>query len=262
MSEHLEEALPKKMLETVQLCKQYRDGPLALDRLDLSVRKGEIYCLLGPNGAGKTTLINLFLGFLTPTSGSCFVNGVNVQENPLDAKRDLAYIPENVALYPNLTALQNLRYFARLGRDGSVNREECEAALFQMGLQPDAFHRNAGKLSKGMRQKLGLAVAVIRDAGVILLDEPTSGLAPEAASELLSGLVDLKKRGKTVFMSTHDIFRIREVASRVGILKKGRLVAELEREDLLSRNLLEIYMGLMPAAGESPADEDQPVELK
>jgi len=232
------------LLEARWLTRRY-GSHLALDSLDLRVERGEIYCLLGPNGAGKTTTINLFLGFLEPTSGNAFVAGLNVAHHPLETKHHLAYIPEQVMLYGNLTGLENLEYFASLAGKGSVDRERLRQILVESGLQTDAVDRRVSGYSKGMRQKVGIAIAVAKEADALLLDEPTSGLDPKASSEFSGLLERLRSRGVAVLMATHDLFRAKETGTRVGIMRQGRLVAERETAELDHAELERIYLDHM-----------------
>lgn len=233
------------MLEAINLSKRYEDGNLALDSLNLKVDKGEIFCLLGANGAGKTTTINLFLNFIEPTSGKVLINNTDVTTEPLETKKYVAYVSENVMLYGNFTARQNLDFFAKLGGKQKVTREELYHNLRRVGLQEDAFERKLKKFSKGMRQKVGLAIAIIKDADNILLDEPTSGLDPKAAAELTNILVELRNEGKSIIMCTHDIFRAKELADKVGIMKEGRLVMMRTNKELMEDNLEKIYLDYM-----------------
>jgi len=230
------------MLQAIDLTKRYApDAPAALDHLNLKVEPGEIFCLLGQNGAGKTTTINLFLGFLSPTSGQAIINGLNVTENPLATKQFLAYLPETVMLYPNLTGLENLRFFSSLAgfRFGD---QELEQYLLQAGLQADAHRRRLGAYSKGMRQKVGIAIALAKRAKVLLLDEPTSGLDPKAANEFSDLLRTLSANGAAILMATHDIFRAKEVGTHIGIMRQGQLVETMPTSELTANELEAIYL--------------------
>ncbi|HEX2188885.1 MAG TPA: ABC transporter ATP-binding protein [Longimicrobiaceae bacterium] len=240
------------MLQAVDLTKRYEDGHLALDHLNLTVAGGEIFFLLGANGAGKSTAINLFLDFIRPSAGAARVDGIEVARDPLGAKRRIAYVSENVMLYGSFTARQNLEFFARLAGRTGLTREECYMALRRVGLQEKAFEQRVKRFSKGMRQKVGIAVAIVKDAANVLLDEPTSGLDPKSAAEFMALLDELRGEGRTILMSTHDIFRARVHADRVGIMKEGRLVmvrtrAELEGEDLESLYLDYMQVGASEA---------------
>ncbi len=233
------------MIEAKNLSKRYEDGVLALDALNLKVQPGEIYCLLGANGAGKTTTINLFLNFIEPTSGEALLNDIDVERDPLQAKKYVAYVSENVMLYGNFTARQNLDFFAKLGGKRGLKKDDYYCVMREVGLPERAFEQRLKEFSKGMRQKLGIAIAMIKDAPALLLDEPTSGLDPKAGAEFLETLLDLKRQGKAILMSTHDIFRAKDVADRVGIMKEGRKVMERTREELEFENLEHLYLDYM-----------------
>jgi ABC-2 type transport system ATP-binding protein len=233
------------MIEAKSLSMRYEDNVLALDALNLQVNPGEIYCLLGANGAGKTTAINLFLDFIQPTDGQALLNKIDVTEMPLEAKKHVAYVSENVMLYANFTARQNLDYFAKLGGRRNLKKDDYYRAMKEVGLQEKAFEQRVKEFSKGMRQKLGIAIAMVKDAPALLLDEPTAGLDPKAGAEFLKTLIDLRAKGKAILMSTHDIFRSKDVADRVGIMKEGRKVMERTREELTHENLEHLYLDYM-----------------
>jgi ABC-2 type transport system ATP-binding protein len=236
------------MLQAVGLTKRYEDGLLALDHLDLTVPAGELFCLLGANGAGKTTTINLFLNFIEPSEGQALVDGIDVARDPLQAKKHIAYVSENVMLYENFTARQNLEFFARLGGRAGLSKEECYTALQRVGLQDKAWEQKLGLFSKGMRQKTGIAIAILKGASNIILDEPTSGLDPKAGAEFMALLADLRAEGKAILMSTHDIFRAKEAADRVGIMREGRILAIRSRAELKTDNLEQLYLEFMEGA--------------
>jgi ABC-2 type transport system ATP-binding protein len=229
------------LLEAQGLTKKY-DDVTALEGLTLKVDRGEVYCLLGANGAGKTTTINLFLNFVQPTAGIASVKGLDVTKAPLETKKYLAYIPEQVMLYRNLSGLENLEYFSALAGHGRYTREDLLALLSEAGLSADASDRRVGKYSKGMRQKVGIAIALAKKAEALLLDEPTAGLDPKASNEFSGLLKKLSDRGVAVLMATHDLFRAKESGTRVGIMKHGRLVATLETSDIGHADLERIYL--------------------
>jgi len=241
------------MLQAIELTKRYEDGLLALDRLNLEIRPGELFCLLGANGAGKTTTINLFLNFIEPTAGQAVVDGIDVASRPLDAKKHIAYVSENVMLYENFSARQNLEFFARLGGRDAIGREECYEALRRVGLQEKAWEQRLKLFSKGMRQKTGIAIAILKGAANIILDEPTSGLDPKAGAEFMRLLADLRAEGKTILMSTHDIFRAKDAADRVGIMRGGRVLAIRTREQLAADNREALYIRYMDASADEAA---------
>ncbi len=229
------------MLEAVNLTKRY-DQAVALEALNLTVRPGEIVCLLGANGAGKTTTINLFLNFVQPSDGAARINGLDVVQQPLETKKHLAYIPETVMLYKNLTGLENLEYFSALAGRPDYTRAQLLDFLTQVGLQSDAADKRVGIYSKGMRQKVGIAIALAKHAKALLLDEPTSGLDPKAANEFSALLTRLSRDGVAVLMATHDLFRAKESGTRVGIMRQGRLVRTLETTEVGHADLERIYL--------------------
>ncbi len=236
------------MLQAIDLTKRYEDDLLALDNLNLEIKEGEIFCLLGANGAGKTTAINLFLNFIEPTSGTALINDIDVNKDPLEAKEYVSYVSENVMLYGNFTARQNLDYFAKLGGKKDLTKEDYHKHMSKVGLQEEAFEMRVKNYSKGMRQKLGITIAIIKDAPNILLDEPTAGLDPTAAADFIKILKGLRDDGKSILMCTHDIFRTKTVADRVGIMKEGRLVMLRTREEFLEEDLEKIYLEYMQEA--------------
>ncbi len=229
------------VLEAEKLVKHYGEH-VALKGLDLKVDSGEVFCLLGANGAGKTTTIQLFLGFIEPTSGSARIKGMEVVDHPLETKRHLAYIPENVMLYPNLSGLENLEYFATLASCSDTSPQTLRKTLLRAGLPEDAVERPVGTYSKGMRQKVGIAMAIARQAALLLLDEPTSGLDPKASNEFSQLVSSLSKEGVAVLMATHDLFRSREVGTRIGIMKRGQLVAQMKTDDVSHNDLEKLYL--------------------
>ena len=228
------------MLIAENLSKTYGDYK-ALNNLNLKLNKGEIFALLGQNGAGKSTTINIFLGFVKPTEGVAKINGISVIDHPEETKKYIAYIPENVLLYPNLTGVENLKFFSSLaGFD--YDNEALTNFLSKAGLQSDAHHNRLGGYSKGMRQKVGIAIAIAKKAKVLLLDEPTSGLDPKASNEFSEILKELASEGTTIFMATHDIFRAKEVADRIGIMKRGNLISEINADEISANELEKLYL--------------------
>lgn len=216
--------------------------------MNLEIKPGEIFFLLGANGAGKTTSINIFLNFIEPTSGHALIDGIDVMEKPLETKKHVAFVSENVMLYGNFTARQNLDFFARLGGKTNLTKDDYYNVMRRVGLQEEAFERKLKTFSKGMRQKVGLAIAIIKDADNIVMDEPTTGLDPKSAAELMQILINLRNAGKSILMCTHDLFRAKAVADRVGIMKEGRLVMLRSREEFLQDDLERIYLDYMQEA--------------
>ena len=196
-----------------------------LNGLDLHVAHGEVYALLGGNGAGKSTTINTLLGFVRPVSGSVMICGTDVTADARRARASLAYVPENVALYEHLSARENMGYFLRLA-GGDDSEARMSAALESAGLPRTAWDRRLGGYSKGMRQKVAIALALARSVPVLLLDEPTTGLDPQATSEFNALLHDLRGQKVTVLMVTHDLLGAAAVADRIGFLGGGRIAEE------------------------------------
>lgn len=229
------------MLEAINLSKNYGSHK-ALDSLNLQIGPGDIYCLLGANGAGKTTTINLFLNFIEASGGEARINGLEVSKNPLETKKHLAYIPEQVNLYKNLSGLENLEYFVSLGGNGHYSKNELKGFLTDAGLPEEAIDKRISAYSKGMRQKVGIALATAKKAAALLLDEPTSGLDPSASNEFSGLLKKLSKEGVAVLMATHDLFRAKETGTRIGIMKHGSLVAEMATNEIGHADLEQIYL--------------------
>ncbi len=219
----------------------------ALDGLHLTLRAGEVYALLGPNGAGKTTTINLILGFLKAEAGDVLVGGIDAAASPIAARALTTYIPEQVALYPGQTGLENLRYFATLA-GLAVGRAEAEGYLATAGLPREAWSRPASGYSKGMRQKVGIAIALARKTRLLLLDEPTSGLDPSASAAFSSTVRDAAARGTAVLMATHDLYRVPEMADRVGVLSQGRIAEEIDPKALDHLALERLYNAQLSGA--------------
>ncbi|HQA59557.1 MAG TPA: ABC transporter ATP-binding protein [Tepidanaerobacteraceae bacterium] len=213
------------IIETQGLTKVY-GSITAVDNLNLTVRKGEIFGLLGPNGAGKTTTILMLMGLSEPTSGSIRVAGLDPVRQALGVKHIVGYMPDNIGFYGDLTGRENLFYTAQLnGIAPDVAKSKIDELLTKVGLQ-EAADRRVREYSKGMRQRLGIADVLIKDPEIIFLDEPTLGLDPEGTKELLNLILELGKReGKTVLISSHLLHQVQAICDRVGIFVKGKLVA-------------------------------------
>ncbi|WP_294252206.1 ABC transporter ATP-binding protein [uncultured Chryseobacterium sp.] len=228
------------MIKTINLHKKYNSFT-ALQSLNLEVAKGEIFALLGQNGAGKSTTINILLGLIRATAGEAFVNGLSVKDRPQEIRKHLAYIPETVLLYPNLSGTENLDFFSRIA-GFRYSKQELAGFLRHTGLQENAHGQLLGGYSKGMRQKVGIAIALAKDAKVLLLDEPTSGLDPIATAEFTEIVRRLGQEGRTVFMATHDIFNAVSVATNIGIMKQGELVQHLPSKAFTAEELQDLYL--------------------
>jgi ABC-2 type transport system ATP-binding protein len=207
-----------------------------LDGLSLKVPTRSVTALLGGNGAGKSTALAALLGFVRAQSGTISVCGTDPGKDPDAARRRIAYLPENVALYEHLTAVENADYLLALSREPQ-QRSAITAAFAAAGLQERAWDERLGGFSKGMRQKVAIAVALLRRVPVLLLDEPTSGLDPRATADFHGLLASVRDRGTAVLMVTHDLLSAADVADRIGFLEHGRIVEEVaavgaERFDL------------------------------
>ncbi|WP_445430630.1 ABC transporter ATP-binding protein [Chryseobacterium indoltheticum] len=228
------------MLKTINLHKKYNDFT-ALRSLNLEIQEGEIFALLGQNGAGKSTTINILLGLIQSTSGDAFINNISVKKEPQKIKKHLAYIPETVLLYPNLTGIENLDFFSKIA-GFTYSKKELSELLQRTGLQEAAHDKLLGGYSKGMRQKVGIAIALAKDAKVLLLDEPTSGLDPIATAEFTEIIRELGEEGRTILMATHDIFNAASVATNIGIMRQGELVQNVPSKAFSAEELQELYL--------------------
>jgi len=231
------------MLEAINLSKKYGENT-ALHNLNLKVNQGEIFCLLGANGAGKTTTINLFLNFIEPSGGQAHINETDVTKQSVASKKYLAYIPENLMLYPQLSGLENLDYFTGLAGI-SYDKKELSSFLSEVGLQSEAHHTRVRSYSKGMRQKVGIAITLAKEADNLLLDEPTSGLDPQASNEFGILLQKMRDKGVATLMATHDLFRAKETGTHIGIMKQGELKHILKANEISLRELEELYLDTM-----------------
>ncbi len=248
------------VIETHDLTKQY-GAQVAVDRLNLRVGRGEVFGFLGPNGAGKTTTLLMLLGLSEPSGGSARVCGFDPVREPLQIKRVVGYLPENVGFYEDMTAFQNLQYVGRLnGFHDGILSGKIEDLLGQVGLANEARKR-VGAYSRGMRQRLGIAEVLLKDPQLIFLDEPTLGLDPDGTQRMLDLVQSLSRdRRITVFLSSHLLDQVQRISDRVGIMLKGKLVAvgpiqELARQklgiDQAQYTLEEVYMRYF-REGETP----------
>jgi len=230
------------MIRLKKVSKSFKENK-ALDNLTLSVDSGEIYGLLGANGAGKSTTLNLLLGFIKAESGSIEI--LDSEKKKIN-KDQIGYIPENVNLYPYLTGKENLDYFCKLA-GLKFDSSQLSNLLLDCSLDIDAHNKLTSEYSKGMRQKVGIAIALAKNASIYLLDEPASGLDPMASNELSEILKKLSSRGATILMASHDLFRVRETCDKIGIIKNGSLIKEMSSKDVSSNELENIYLNFMQA---------------
>jgi len=222
------------MIRAQRLTKDY-GRHRAVDNVSFAIQKGDIVGLLGPNGSGKTTIMRMLTGFFAPTDGECSIAGIDVQQDPREARRHIGYLPERVALYPDLTVRRYLSFVARIHDVGGAVRTVVDDAMEHCGLT-DMAKRAIGKLSRGYRQRVGIAQAIIHKPDVLVLDEPTVGLDPRQIVEIRSLIRSLAGR-TTVLLSTHILPEVSITCRRVLILDHGRLVAEDTAEGLARKTL-------------------------
>jgi ABC-2 type transport system ATP-binding protein len=214
------------------LTKRY-GASVAVDSLSLDIHRGEVFGLLGPNGAGKTTTILMLLGLTEPTSGSALVDGMDPTRHPLRVKSRVGYLPDEVGFYENISGRDNLLYTADLNRlSRTEGRRRIDELLALVGLS-DVADRKVGGYSRGMRQRLGLADALVKQPSILILDEPTVNIDPEGVRELLALVARLSvEQGVTVLLSSHLLHQVEQVCDRIGIFVAGRLVALGTVDDL------------------------------
>lgn len=243
------------VIETKDLTKKYGDF-VAVDRLNLVVKRGEVFGLLGPNGAGKTTTILMILGLTEPTAGSVRVLGFDPARQPLSVKARVGYLPDQVGFYDELTAYENLIYTAKLnGLERAEAYRRIESALAWVGLS-EVTHHKVATFSRGMRQRLGLADLLVKQAQLIIMDEPTAGLDPEGARELLKMIRSLKEEGITLLISSHLLHQVQEICDRVGLFHRGRMMLEGSVDELARRILGKAYRIHLEVESASPAMVD------
>ena len=208
-------------IEVNNLSKSY-NGFKAVNNISFNIQRGEIFGFLGPNGAGKTTTIKSVLGLIKPDKGFVKINNKDVFKKPKEVKKNIGYLPEKVSFYDKLSALQNLNFYAELK---NISKDKCMKLIDEFGLSEYA-NKKTGQYSKGMRQRLGLARALLGEPDILFLDEPTSGLDPKGVKWIRNKLIELNKKGVTIFISSHILSEIQEVSTQVGIINKGVLVAQ------------------------------------
>jgi ABC-2 type transport system ATP-binding protein len=243
-------------IQTHRLTKAYGDL-VAVDNLSLSIRTGEVFGLLGPNGAGKTTTILMLLGLSEPTSGRAEVVGFDPTRQPLEVKRRVGYLPDDVGFYAELSGRQNLRYTALLnGIDKPAANARIDTLLGQVGLG-DAGDRKVEEYSRGMRQRLGLADALVKDPSILILDEPTASIDPAGVADVLALIERLARdNGVTVLLSSHLLHQVHQVCDRVAIFNHGRILAQGKMSELtasLATDEIQLEVGI-----DGPDDQIEP----
>jgi ABC-2 type transport system ATP-binding protein len=241
------------VIKAEALTKKY--GPaIAVDDLNLSINKGDVFGLLGPNGAGKTTTILMILGLTEPTSGSITTAGFDPLREPLEVKRRVGYLPDAVGFYEHMTGRDNLRFTARLG---GLKRDSIESSIAKaidrvhLGVEADRLVKT---YSRGMRQRLGIAEILMRKVSVAILDEPTSGLDPQTTREFLALVRSLKEEGMTVVLASHLLDLVQSMCDRVALFNAGRIGLSGRVDDLMRDVLGGTYVLDLEAAGEGLAE--------
>lgn len=220
------------MIRTVDLTKVYGEK-VAVDHLNLTIQKGEVFGLLGPNGAGKTTTILMLLGLTEPTAGNAFIQEMNCTRDAIDVKRMVGYLPDNPGFYPDMTGRQNLRFTGRMNGLPEEKIEQRIQELLERVNMTKAADKKTSTYSKGMRQRLGIADVLMKDPQIIIMDEPTLGLDPEGMRELLELMQELsRKDGRTLLISSHQLYQVQQICDRVGIFVEGKLIACGKIDDL------------------------------
>jgi len=239
------------MIKTENLTKVY-EGVKAVDSLNLSIAKGEVFGFLGPNGSGKTTTMGMMIGEIEPTSGSCFINDIDVLRHPLEVKRIIGYMPDGLGFYENLNARQNLKYFSEFYNIKPGDAEKRITELLEyVGLK--GVEKKTEGYSRGMKQRLGLAQALLNDPEVIFMDEPTNGLDPQGVMQVRNIIKDLASKGKTIFFSSHILEEVRQISTTVGIITKGKLIAQGTLDEVRQKMQKDqLFTIVVKATGEMP----------
>ena len=231
------------MITSAALTMRFGDT-VALNHLTLAVQPGEIYCLLGPHGSGKSTAIDLFMGFLTPGFGTASIEGYDVAKFPHEVRKRTALVTAQTPLYDRLTPIQHMELFASMYARRDQQKSSIVARLRAAGLPERAMSERVASLSAGFRQKIAVAIALLKNTPAVLLDEPAGGLDPRSAADVLNLLKEMREQGKEMLMTTDDVVHARKIADRVGLLKDGLLIRELRREEFIREDLERSYLHL------------------
>lgn len=220
-----------EIIKISNLTKKYGSN-IAVDNINLSINQGEIFGLLGPNGAGKSTTINSICGLLRINQGEILIDGINIGENSLEGKKRLGLVPQEIAIFENLTARENIEFFGKLaGLKGSLLKERVDEALEFVGLSDNA-NKMPKAYSGGMKRRLNIACAIAHHPKIIILDEPTVGIDPQSRNHILESVRKLNKIGSTIIYTTHYMEEAEALCSRIAIMDHGRLIADGTREEL------------------------------
>ena len=228
-------------------------GVKALDNVNLEVQRGEIHALIGENGAGKSTTILMMLGLTEPTSGKVEICGIDSTTNPIEVKRKIGYLPEDLGFYDDMTGLENLIYTALLNGFSRKEAEEKAKELMRRVGLAEQVNKKTGKYSRGMRQRLGLADVLIKNPEIIILDEPTSGIDPAGIQEFIELIRNLSRvHSFTVLFSSHNLDQVQKACDRVGLFNHGELLAQLDLREMEGKQveLIDIYNNYIKEGGE------------
>lgn len=242
----------EQVIVLTDLTKKYGNFT-AVDHISLSICKGEIFGLLGPNGAGKSTTILMMLGLTEPTSGKVEICGINSTTNPIEVKRKIGYLPEDLGFYDDMSGLENLLYTAMLNGIPKKEAEEKAVELMNRVGLAEQLHKKTGKYSRGMRQRLGLADVLIKNPEIIILDEPTSGIDPAGIQEFIELIRNLSRvHALTVLFSSHNLDQVQKACDRVGLFNHGKLLAQLNLREMESEHmeLIDIYNDYIKEGGD------------
>jgi len=249
------------LVVVTDLVKRFGDHA-AVDGVSFTIREGEVFGLLGPNGAGKTTTISMISCLIPPTSGEVSVDGHSVAKDPAKVKRALGVVPQEIALYPTLTALENLRFWGRMyGLSGAVLAQRVDDALETAGLADRAKER-VETYSGGMKRRINIAAGIMHHPRLLIMDEPTVGIDPQSRNHILETVKDLNRRGMTVLYTSHYMEEVEFLCDRVGIMDHGKIIAlgtidDLKRlvgdENVISIRVAELPEGVLDALNALPA---------
>lgn len=220
-----------KVIEIKDLVKKYEDN-IAVDNINLSIEEGEVYGILGPNGAGKSTTISLICSLLFPTSGEIKILGEDIRKNSKSVKRKLGLVPQNIALYRDFTAYENIKFFGELyGLKGKELNEAIDKALEFTGLL-DVKKKKAEEFSGGMLRRLNIACAIVHSPKILIMDEPTVGIDPQSRNNIMQAVKKLNKKGVTIIYTTHYMEEAESLCTKIAIIDKGKIIVEGTKEEL------------------------------
>ncbi|GAA0490755.1 hypothetical protein GCM10008986_15980 [Salinibacillus aidingensis] len=246
--------MAETMIQLKNITKQYKENK-AVKQLDLSIHKGEVFGLLGPNGAGKSTTIYMILGLTEPTEGEVYVSGIHATNKPIEVKKKVGFLPDNVGFYEDMTGMENLILTGKLNGLGRVEAKKRATHWLEQVRMDHAAAKKVGEYSRGMRQRLGLADILMKDPEVVIMDEPTLGIDPKGINELLELIRNLSvDHGLTILLSSHQLHQVQQICDRVGIFVKGELLSYGDIEDL-QKTLLDDTLFLYKAKVKGPSHQ-------